>query len=80
MQQIQSLMDPNNKEQSFQDSLMKEEEVIGDTPMLVAETPYIDVIHLEEERMFENAKMFADRGNGCFTTKELLFICLLHLM
>jgi hypothetical protein len=24
--------------------------------------------------------MFADRGNGCFTTKELLFICLLHLM
>jgi hypothetical protein len=42
MQHIQSLMDPNNEEQSFQDSLMGQEEVIGDNPMPVAETPHID--------------------------------------
>ena len=30
--------------------------------------------------MFKNAKVFADCGNGCFTTKELLSICLLSLM
>jgi hypothetical protein len=29
--------------------------------------------------MFKNAKMFADHGNGCFTTKELLSIRLLSL-
>jgi hypothetical protein len=30
--------------------------------------------------MFKNAKMFVDRGNGCFTTGELLSICLLSLI
>ena len=59
---------------------MDKEEVIGDTPTPVADTPHIDAINLEEERIFENAKVFADRGNGCFTTIELLSICLLSLM
>jgi hypothetical protein len=69
MQRIQSLMDPNNEEQSFQDSLMDQEEVMGDTSMLVPENPHIEATNLEEERMFKNAKMFVDHGNGCFTTK-----------
>ncbi len=87
MQRIQSLMDPNNEEHSLQDSLMDdeqslldEEEVFNDAPTPVAATPHIDAINLEEERMFENAKVFADRGNGCFTTEELLSIRLLSLM
>ena len=87
MQRIQSLMDPNNKEHSLQDSLMDdeqslldEEEVFNDAPTPVAATPHIDAINLEEEQMFENAKVFSDRGNGCFTTEELLSIRLLSLM
>jgi hypothetical protein len=34
----------------------------------------------QEERMFEQAKMYADRGNGCFTNEEILSICLLGIM
>jgi hypothetical protein len=34
----------------------------------------------QEERMFEQAKMYADRANGCFTNKEILSIRLLGIM
>jgi hypothetical protein len=34
----------------------------------------------EEERMFEQAEMYADRGNGCFANEEILSICLLGIM
>jgi len=34
----------------------------------------------EEERMFANARMYTDRGNGCFTNKEILSIRLLGIM
>ena len=34
----------------------------------------------EEERMFANARMYTDRGNGCFTNEEILSIRLLGIM
>jgi hypothetical protein len=34
----------------------------------------------QEERMFEQAKMYTDRGNGCFTNEEILSIRLLGIM
>jgi hypothetical protein len=34
----------------------------------------------QEERMFEQAKMYTDRGNGCFTNEEILSIHLLGIM
>jgi hypothetical protein len=34
----------------------------------------------EKERMFEQAKMYTDRGNGCFTNKEILSRRLLNIM
>jgi hypothetical protein len=34
----------------------------------------------EEECMFEQANMYTDRGNGCFTNEEILSICLLGIM
>jgi hypothetical protein len=34
----------------------------------------------QEERMFEQAKMYTDRGNECFTNKEILSIRLLGIM
>jgi hypothetical protein len=81
MERIQSLMDPNNNEQSNTDSLIDQEEDIEDTSMpAVSENPQTEATNLEEERMFKNAKMFVDHGNGSFTTKKLLFIRLLSLM
>jgi hypothetical protein len=34
----------------------------------------------QEERMFEQAKMYTDRGNGYFTKEEILSIRLLGIM
>jgi hypothetical protein len=34
----------------------------------------------QEERMFEQAKMYTNRGNGCFTNEEILSIRLLGIM
>jgi hypothetical protein len=34
----------------------------------------------EEEHMFEQAKMYTDRGKRCFTTKEILSIRLLGIV
>jgi hypothetical protein len=50
-----------------------------DIPPPVDDTPNND-FDLEEERMFENAKMYTDRGNGCFTNEEILSIRLLGIM
>jgi hypothetical protein len=75
MERLQYLMDPYNKDLSNQDSRLDHyEEDLWDTPLAAA------AFNVEEERMFENAKMFANHGNGCFTTKELLSIRLLSLM
>jgi hypothetical protein len=80
MKRIQSLMDPNNKEQSPRFTNGPGRRYWGHISMPVAENPHIDATNLEEERMVKNTKMFVDRGTGCFTTEELLSICLLSLM
>jgi hypothetical protein len=80
MERIQSLMDPNNDEQSDTDSWIDQEEDNEDTSLPSSDSPQIEATNLEEERMFKNAKMFVDRGDGCFTTEELLSIRLLSLM
>jgi hypothetical protein len=49
-------------------------------PLIDADLPKKNVDVEEEERMIERAKMYTDRGNGCFTNKEILSICLLGIM
>jgi hypothetical protein len=39
-----------------------------------------DINRAEEERMFANAKMYTDRGDGNFTKEEILSIGLLGIM
>jgi hypothetical protein len=34
----------------------------------------------QEERMFDQAKIYTDHGNGSFTNEEILSICLLGIM
>jgi hypothetical protein len=52
-----------------------------DAPSLVdGDLPNNDFDLGQEERMFEQAKMYTDRGNGCFTNKEILSIRLLGIM
>jgi hypothetical protein len=52
-----------------------------DAPSLVDnDLPNNDFDMGQEERMFEQAKMYTDRGNGCFTNEEILSICLLGIM
>ena len=49
-------------------------------PLVDDDLPNNDVDVQEEERMFEQAKMYTDRGNGCFTNEEILSIRLLGIM
>jgi hypothetical protein len=52
-----------------------------DAPSLVDDDlPNNDFDVGQEERMFEQAKIYTDRGNGCFTNEEILSICLLGIM
>jgi hypothetical protein len=52
-----------------------------DAPSLVDnDLPNNDFDVGQEERMFEQAKMYTDRGNGCFTNKEILSLRLLGIM
>jgi hypothetical protein len=52
-----------------------------DAPSLVDDNlPNNDFDVGQEEHMFEQAKMYTDRGNGCFTNKEILSIRLLGIM
>ena len=52
-----------------------------DAPSLVdGDLPNNDFDVGQEERMFEQAKMYTDRGNGCFTNEEILSIRLLGIM
>jgi hypothetical protein len=52
----------------------------GAPPLIDGDLPNNNVDVEEEERMFKQAKMYTDRGNGCFTNKEMLSICLLGIM
>jgi hypothetical protein len=49
-------------------------------PLVDGDLPNNDFDMGQEERMFEQAKMYTDRGNGCFTNEEILSICLLGIM
>ena len=49
-------------------------------PLEASDLHNADVNVEEEERMFEKAKMYTDRGNGCFTNEEILSIRLLGIM
>jgi hypothetical protein len=49
-------------------------------PPLVDADPPNNNIDVEEERMFEQARMHTDRGSGRFTSKEILSIHLLGIM
>jgi hypothetical protein len=52
-----------------------------DAPSLVDnDLPNNDFDVGQEERMFEQAKMYTGRGNGCFTNEEILSIRLLGIM
>jgi hypothetical protein len=43
-------------------------------PLVDGDLPNNDFDVGQEERMFEQAKMYTDRGNGCFTNEEILSI------
>jgi hypothetical protein len=50
------------------------------SPLLDDDPPDHDVDVEEEERMFEKANMYTDRGHGSFTNKEMISIHLLGIM
>ena len=56
------------------------EDFLFPPPLEDSDLPNEDVNVEEEGRMFEKAKMYTDCGNGCFTNKEILSICLLCIM
>jgi hypothetical protein len=49
-------------------------------PLVDGDGPNNDYDVGQEERMFEQAKMYTDRGNECFTNEAILSICLLGIM
>jgi hypothetical protein len=49
-------------------------------PLVDGDLPNNDFDVGQEERMLEQAKMYTDRGNGCFTNEEILSIHLLGIM
>jgi hypothetical protein len=80
---IQSLLASTSEEFSSDD----DSSISGDglacldaPPFVDADLPNNDYDVGQEERMFEQAKMYADRGNGCFTNEEILSNPLLGIM
>jgi hypothetical protein len=49
-------------------------------PLVDGDLPNNDFDVGQEERMFKQAKMYTDRGNGCFTNEQILSIPLLGIM
>jgi hypothetical protein len=83
IQRIQSLLASTSEEFSSDDksSISSDRLDFLDAPPLVdGDLPNNDYDVGEEERMFEQAKMYTDRGNGCFTNKEILSSPLLGIM
>ena len=85
IRQMQNLMDPRIEENSSDDesSLPDEPPEFLDTPTQNDGGLHNNDTHVnwrEEERMFKNAKMYTDRGNGCFSNEEILSIDLLGIM
>jgi hypothetical protein len=60
----------------FRDGL----DVLDAPPLIDGDLPNNDYDVGEEECMFEQAKMYTNRGNGCFANEEIHSICLLGIM
>jgi hypothetical protein len=80
---IQSILASTSEEFSSDD----ESSISGDgldfldaPPLVDGDRPNNDYDVGQEERMFKQAKMCTDRGNGCFTNEEILSIRLLGMM
>jgi hypothetical protein len=62
-------------------SVSSDEVVFSVAPPLLDDNPPDHNVDVEEEEyMLEKAKIYTDRGNGSFTNKEILSICLLGIM
>jgi hypothetical protein len=80
---IQSILESTSEEFSSDDN----SSISGDgldfldsPPLLDGDRPNNDFDMGQEECMFEQTKMYTDRGNGCFTNEEILSIRLLGIM
>ncbi len=81
IQCIQNMLDPNNEEiNNDQEPDEAEDDWDIQQPQMHQGAPVNDPNVLEEEQMFHDAKMYADRMHGCVTNKEILSICLLGIM
>jgi hypothetical protein len=82
MERMQSMVDPEIADEGEHGTLSDEEENIWDDPppLTAPNQNQNAAIYLEDNQLFEDAKQFEDRGNGCFTTEETLSIRLLSLM
>jgi hypothetical protein len=83
IRRIQSMLASTSEEFSSDD----DSSISGDgfnfldaPPLVDGDRPNNDFDVGQEERMFEQAKVYTDHGNGCFTNKEILSICLLGIM
>jgi hypothetical protein len=83
IRRIQSILASTSEEFSSDDN----SSISGDgldfldaPPLVDGDRPNNDFDVGQEERMFEQAKMYADRGNGCLTNEEILSIRLLGIM
>ena len=83
IQHLCSLMDHGKPENFIDDGSNQSDVAPDDDDNLFADVPPDDVNDInraEEERIFANAKMYTDRGDGNFTKEEILSIGLLGIM
>jgi hypothetical protein len=83
IQRIQSILASTSGEFSSDDNASISGDGLDflDAPPLVdGDLPNNDFDVGQEECMFEQAKIYIDRGNGCFTNKEILSIGILSIM
>jgi hypothetical protein len=83
IRRIQSILASTSEEfSSDEDSSISGDglDFLDAPPLVDGDLPNNDFDMGQEERMFEQAKMYTDRGNGCFTNEEILSICLLGIM
>jgi hypothetical protein len=82
IQRIQNMLDPNNEEinHNHEPDEFEDEDWDMQQPLMVGGVAVEDPNELEEEKMFHDAQMYADRMHGCFTNEEILSIRLLGIM
>jgi hypothetical protein len=78
---IQSILASTSEElSSDDDSSIDGLDFLDAPPLVDGFLPNNDFDVGQEARMFKQAKMYTDRGNGCFTNEEILSIHLLSIM